>query len=106
VVLPGDGGYKKLIGIPLSLPMGWTYSLPYFCVFAKMATDIINAFLDHQNLPWHPLEQSSQNDGFPAETQFHPSALLSIEPSYTMRSLLHSVDAIFYDTPATTTRKR
>jgi hypothetical protein len=56
VVLPGDGIHEKLIGIPLSLPMGWTYSPPYFCAFTKTATDIANASLSHA-LPPHPLEQ-------------------------------------------------
>jgi hypothetical protein len=33
VVLPPDGASGPLIGIPLSLPMGWANSPPHFCAF-------------------------------------------------------------------------
>jgi len=33
VVLPGPTAGTRLIGIPLSLPMGWALSPPYFCAF-------------------------------------------------------------------------
>jgi hypothetical protein len=83
VVLPGDGAHRQLIGIPLSLPMGWTYSPPYFCVFTETATDIANASLSNAFLPPHPLEQRSQLATLPAETTFHTSAFLPLgKPSF------------------------
>ncbi len=105
VVLPGDRPFPLLIGIPLSLPMGWTHSPPYFCSYTETVADIANTTLTHPHLPIHPLEQALQNSTTPCNTQFTPSALqpmaLAQPPCHiqTMRSLLHSVDAIFFDTP-------
>jgi hypothetical protein len=81
VVLPGDGPYNQLLGLPLSLPMGWTYSPPYFCDFTETATDIANASLHHTDLPPHPLEHFSRIGLLPAESQFRASALPPIGPS-------------------------
>jgi hypothetical protein len=130
VVLPGDGVHDRLIGIPLCLPMGWTYSPPYFCAFTETATDIANASLTNSTLPPHPLEHTSQLATLPAEEQFHTTAFCPLGPPSlpplaavdvylddfmaiaqrprhlpTMRSLLHSVDAIFYNTPHSATRR-
>ncbi len=130
IILPGVRKYDKLVGVPLSLLMGWTCSPPYFCSFTETAMDIANATLHNTALPCHPLEQSSQISGFPADPAFHPSAikpigLSSLPPlstvdvylddfmalaqppshSHTLRSLLHSVDAIFYDSPDTTLQR-
>jgi hypothetical protein len=33
VVLPPEGLSEPLLVLPLSLPMGWSQSLPYFCTF-------------------------------------------------------------------------
>jgi hypothetical protein len=129
VVLPGDGAHKHLIGIPLSLPMGWTNSPPYFCAFTETITDVANASRGHTSLPIHPLEPSLHLPTLPQHTTFAGSALRPLGPSslpplstidvylddfmavaqpplhtYTMRSLLHSVDAIFYDPPSSTRR--
>jgi hypothetical protein len=42
VVLPPDGPCKHLLGIPLSLPMGWSLSPSYFCAFTQTCTDLAN----------------------------------------------------------------
>jgi hypothetical protein len=42
VLLSPDGDGDPLIGIPLSLPMGWSHSPPYFCTFTETGADIIN----------------------------------------------------------------
>jgi hypothetical protein len=129
VVLPGDGLHDKLVGIPLSLPMGWTHSPPYFCAFTETVTDVANASLQHPSLPHHPLEQTLQLQAVPRESTFTPEALQPVGQSSlpplatidvylddfmalaqpprhtnTMRSLLHAVDSIFYDTPPHMTR--
>lgn len=53
VLLPPDGTNEPLIGIPLSLPMGWSQSPPYFCAFTKTCADLANQ-VPLQPLP-HPL---------------------------------------------------
>jgi hypothetical protein len=131
VVLPGDGVHERLIGIPLSLPMGWTYSPPYFCAFTETVADIANASFSNSNLPPHPMETLCQLPHCPTETQFHTTALPPLGPASlpplamvdvylddfmalaqaprhnaTMRSLLHAVDAIFYNTPASSIRRQ
>jgi hypothetical protein len=57
VLLPGLDDHNHLIGIPLSLPMGWTDSPPYFSAFTETAADIGNAAITHGPLvpPPHPL---------------------------------------------------
>jgi hypothetical protein len=42
VILPPDHTGECLIGIPLSLPMGWSQSPPYFCAFTETCTDLAN----------------------------------------------------------------
>jgi hypothetical protein len=81
VVLPGDGDHKYLIGIPLSLPMGWTFSPPYFCVYTETITDIANAPLGHPSLPPHPLEPSLHLPTLPQETTFTTTALRPLGPA-------------------------
>jgi hypothetical protein len=130
VVLPGDGPYEQLIGIPLSLPMGWSLSPPFFCAFTETVTDMANASSSHPALPLHPLEDTLQLSPIPGRLEFHAGALLPVgKPSLpplstvdvylddfmaiaqqprhkkTMRCLLHSIDAIFYDTPSPSVRR-
>ncbi len=71
VVLPGDGPYDRLIGIPLSLPMGWTHSPPYFCAFTETVTDIANASVYHPHLPRQPLESSLQTTPYQSPWTSH-----------------------------------
>ncbi len=42
VVLPPNQTSEPLIGLPLSLPMGWSNSPPYFCAFTKTCADLAN----------------------------------------------------------------
>jgi hypothetical protein len=58
VVLPPDNTSTNLIGIPLSLPMGWKNSPPFFC-FTETVADIANANLNIP-MPPHALEQCAQ----------------------------------------------
>jgi len=42
VIIPPDQTTDNLIAVPLSLPMGWRNSPPYFCAFTKTVTDSSN----------------------------------------------------------------
>ncbi len=64
VVLPGPHR-KPLIGIPLSLPMGWALSPPYFCAFMETAADLANESILQQLTFVHPLEETSQRPDIP-----------------------------------------
>jgi hypothetical protein len=61
VVIPSDhvADPNPLIAIPLSLPMGWSQSPPYFCAFTETITDMAN----NPNIPTppsHPLLHTTQ----------------------------------------------
>jgi hypothetical protein len=62
VVIPGDTPKSNLIAIPLSLPMGWALSPPYFCAYTETSADIANHALQTEPDPTtvHPLEIQSQ----------------------------------------------
>lgn len=129
VVLPPDHTGDNLIGIPLSLPMGWVQSPPYFCAFTETITDIANT-QPTQSLDLHPL--LSMTHGPPSAVHgYHPQALLPDQitpplapltyvdvylddfmavaqrPQHTslMNHLLHSIDTIFLDSPHTPQRQ-
>jgi len=76
VILPGENNQANLIGIPLSLPMGWAYSPPYFCSFTETAADLANQQLKLAVQPTstHPLELTSQLPTVPVQhnLSFHP----------------------------------
>jgi hypothetical protein len=56
VILPSDGA-EPLVALPLSLPMGWVESPPYFTAVTETACDLLNTSLRHgETLPSHPLE--------------------------------------------------
>ncbi len=43
VVIPSDApSTEPLVAIPLTLPMGWSQSLPYFCAFTETVADLTN----------------------------------------------------------------
>jgi len=58
VVLPNDQLPEPLIGLPLSLPMGWSYSPPYFCAFTETCTDLANTI--QVPSPTHPYKHILQ----------------------------------------------
>jgi hypothetical protein len=63
VIIPGDNPSSSLIAVPLSLPMGWALSPPYFCAYTETAADLSNWALTHDTgpcTPQHPLELQSQ----------------------------------------------
>jgi len=57
VTFPKYPGEEQLVGMPLTLPMGWLESVPYFCATTEMVADRANSRpLKEQLLP-HPLEK-------------------------------------------------
>jgi hypothetical protein len=132
VLLPPDTTGQPLIGIPLSLPMGWAQSPPYFCAFTETGADIANLHLIHRhNLPPHPLESMAQLEPLPLTTDYASSALLphqtqpppqplayadvyiddflaAAQPPCALqvhRALFHAIDSIFYNHPASPRRQ-
>ena len=57
VAFPVGPGKESLIAFPLTLPMGWMESPPYFCSMTKTLVDLINLHTPPSwDPPWHPLE--------------------------------------------------
>jgi hypothetical protein len=77
VIIPGDTPTTNLIAIPLSLPMGWALSPPYFCAYTETAADLSNAALalpkvgDLAALLPHPVEIQSQQPTTSVPQLFH-----------------------------------
>jgi hypothetical protein len=127
VILPADENSQKLIGVPLSLPMGWAASPPYFCAFTETGADLANAMTAHTCPIPHPLELDIQTTPFPPSSHHHHQAIPSQQTSpppeplqyvdiyidefmavaqpptapHVMRCLLHSIDSVFIDPPNT-----
>ena len=75
VVLPSDGLQEPLIGLPLSLPMGWAESPPYFCAFTETCADLSNSQA-HPPRPDHPLLPSTQSTPMTQHPRFHHNVIL------------------------------
>jgi hypothetical protein len=129
VVIPPDVQHSPtpLVAIPLTLPMGWAQSPPYFCAFTETITDMAND--TSHSLPHHPLLHQSQNFPCPQQPTFHPSAvtlgtitnskplsyidiyiddfmILAQPPLHeqTLNTLLHTLHSVFHDSPNTPRR--
>jgi len=97
VIIPGDTPSHNLVAIPLSLPMGWALSPPYFCAYTETAADLSNSALacpevdNFVTLPPHPVEVQSQQPATPVPQLLHhatsyvgpPGALLQNPIQYT-----------------------
>jgi len=127
VIIPSDISTDTyLIALPLTLPMGWLHSPPYFCAYTETITDIANTC---QPPPTHPLLPQTQCCSLPQHKKFHPSATIlgssSAPPlQYTdvyiddfmilaqrplnlpaMNRLLHTIDTVFHDDDTTNHRQ-
>jgi len=129
VVLPSDGLGEPLLGLPLSLPMGWKDSPPYFCAFTETCADLVN----DPTVPTHchPFTYALPPDTPPPPPTFAPHAIFPFHPhpptspqlAYTdvylddfmqlvqhpgqyhaMNSLLSAINQVFRD-PASSPRK-
>ena len=59
VLLSQADGEPPLVAIPLSLPMGWVESPPYFCAATETAADLANARMAARYSPPHRLERDA-----------------------------------------------
>lgn len=90
VVLPNDNMSEPLIGLQLSLPMGWKHSPPYFCAFTETCADMANAI----PLPTfdHPFQYalSSQPTAPQATARFPPTTIWPFNPQPTPQPLQYT----------------
>jgi hypothetical protein len=59
VILPHRENEQPLVAIPLSLPMGWVESPPYFCAASETIADIANRDI-HKRFPPHRLDEVAE----------------------------------------------
>jgi len=71
VMFPKYPGEEQLVGMPLTLPMGWLESIPYFCASTEMVADQANNWCKVENLPPHPLECLALMKPADEETRAH-----------------------------------
>ena len=57
VALPLYEGEEPMVALPLTLPMGWMDSVPYFCSATETVADIANNKPNNVHLAHHPLEK-------------------------------------------------
>jgi hypothetical protein len=129
VVIPNDmpNPSPPLVAIPLTLPMGWAQSPPFFCAFTETVADLVNATL-HIPHADHTLLERTQALPLPKQPTFHPSAItyprsnqpplaytniyigdfmaVAQRPHHinTMNALLHNIHKVFHDPPHTLRR--
>jgi hypothetical protein len=58
---------EVLVALPLTLPMGWVSSPPYFCAATETVADLANAIPNNTDLPPHPLEHLADTPPTPLE---------------------------------------
>jgi hypothetical protein len=121
VVMPNDWDESNLIAIPLSLPMGWAHSPPYFCAFTETIADLSNATQLGEQILVHKCLHESQQFDQPQHTTFAPSAIVLGSPNAPqsadtdvyiddfiamaqsplhlpwLNALLHALDSVFQD---------
>jgi hypothetical protein len=80
VVLPSDGLSEPLLGLPLSLPMGWSHSPPYFCAFTETCADLANTHAPTN--PSHPFQYAllPSPAAHPSEPTFTASTTFPFNP--------------------------
>jgi hypothetical protein len=84
VIIPGDNNDTNYVGIPLTLPMGWNMSPPYFCAFTETATDIAALAQLQQPAHTHPLEALSQQPSLTTPVAaIHPNYICPPGPALT-----------------------
>jgi len=130
VLIPTDLPHDPtpLVALPLTLPMGWAQSPPYFCAFTETVTDLTNQATLSLH-PKNPLLEPTQCTLEPVATDFHPTAvtlggadlqplthadvyiddfLLVAQRPYQlplMNTFLNALDTVFHD-PTPTNRRQ
>jgi hypothetical protein len=97
VIIPGDNPQANLIGIPLSLPMSWAQSPPYFCAFTETAADLANSTLHLPCQSVHPLELLSQQQPHTAPVSITIAKHYGSPPGPLLSTPLRHVDVYMDD---------
>jgi hypothetical protein len=134
VVIPSDipETPSPLIAIPLSLPMGWADSPPYFCAVTETIADMANTpayAASHTDTHYNLHSTQASPHPLPAEPAYHPTAtvlgqlgqrplrytdvylddfmVLTQTPNSlpAMNCLLHAIDDVFHDPNHSNRRK-
>lgn len=74
VVFPRYPGEDQLIALPLTLPMGWVASPPYFCAFTETVADVATNYLKQVGRAPHVLEKFANTppkEQTPGQEQHH-----------------------------------
>jgi hypothetical protein len=88
VVLPSDGLEDPIIGLPLSLPMGWTDSPPYFCSFTETCADLANT-VTHNSFD-HPFHYALQTTTAEPPPSFLDTAIFPMNIAPPAEPLSHT----------------
>jgi hypothetical protein len=67
VVFPTHDDEKPLVALPLTLPMGWVASPPYFCAATETVADLANSIPNNIDQPLHALEHLADTPPAPLE---------------------------------------
>lgn len=94
MVLPPDGPCKHLLGIPLSLPMGWSLSPSYFCAFTQTCTDLANDLHTTTQVRDFHFATLHQPD-LPLHSTFHAQTVWPYNPSPSETPLVYN--SVFLD---------
>ena len=75
VLFPSRRGEEALVGLPLTLPMGWAESPPYFCSTTETVADLANAQLARNHKPPpHRLDELAES---PVDDEAQTSSVLT-----------------------------
>jgi len=90
VILPSEDFHEPLLGIPLSLPMGWALSPPWFCAFTETCADLYNniprpTILNH---PYHTIVHL--NGDHQPTPSFAPDAIFPYSPTLAQQPLSYT----------------
>jgi hypothetical protein len=66
-VFPAHNDEEPLVALPLTLPMGWVSSPPYFCTATEIVANLANVIPNNTDLPPHPLEHLADTPPAPLE---------------------------------------
>jgi hypothetical protein len=76
---------------PLSLPMGWSLSPPYFCAFTETCADVANTYLANIGVQTHPYAHVLHPPTPPSSnTHFHSMAIFPYNPTPPSRPLTYN----------------
>ena len=105
VAFPVGPGEEPLVALPLTLPMGWMESPPYFCSTTEILVDLINLHTSpSRDPPRHPLEpavrtqppQDSQHCISVPTPTFSPPPCLLVPPQLPMPQQCHHRQPLVY----------